>query len=236
MFEDSTFESFSRIHTGSRNWMIATLALNSTIVAALILIPLLNPQLLPRQMIPYLMEAPLPPHAQPQPPPPPAPAATAAPNAQQNPFQAPRRIPNSIIVPDRPEALPNIVMTDPGTDTGVPGSTVTAFPARAALPNVRPERAGPVRVSTAIVEGLLLLKTLPTYPPIAVASRTQGTVTLEATISKAGTIENLRVVSGPAMLQLAALNAVKTWRYRPYLLDGQPVEVETTVNVIFTLH
>jgi protein TonB len=60
-------------------------------------------------------------------------------------------------------------------------------------------------------------------------------VTLQATISKTGTIENLRVASGPPMLQQAALDAVKSWRYRPYLLDGQPVEVETTVNVIFSL-
>jgi protein TonB len=58
---------------------------------------------------------------------------------------------------------------------------------------------------------------------------------LQATISKTGLIENLRVISGPAMLQQAALDAVKTWRYRPYLLNNEPVEVETTVNVIFTL-
>jgi protein TonB len=68
-----------------------------------------------------------------------------------------------------------------------------------------------------------------------VATRTEGTVVLAATISKAGTIENLRVISGPAILQRSALDAVKTWRYSPYLLDGQPVEVETTVNVIFSL-
>jgi protein TonB len=60
-------------------------------------------------------------------------------------------------------------------------------------------------------------------------------VALAATISKTGTIENLRVTGGPPMLQRAALDAVSTWLYRPYLLDGQPVEVETTVNVIFTL-
>ena len=65
--------------------------------------------------------------------------------------------------------------------------------------------------------------------------RIEGTVVLTATISKAGTIENLRVASGPAMLQQAALDAVKEWRYRPYLLNGEPVEVETTVNVVFTL-
>ena len=62
-----------------------------------------------------------------------------------------------------------------------------------------------------------------------------GTVVLQATISKTGTIEDLHVVSGPAMLQQAAMDAVRTWRYRPYLLNNEPVEVETTVNVIFTL-
>ena len=60
-------------------------------------------------------------------------------------------------------------------------------------------------------------------------------MTLAAIISKAGDIENLRVISGPMVLQQAALDAVRTWRYRPYLLDGQPVEVETTVSVIFSL-
>jgi protein TonB len=60
-------------------------------------------------------------------------------------------------------------------------------------------------------------------------------VVLQVTISKTGEVERLRVVSGPAMLQQAALDAVKTWRYRPYLLNNEPVEVETTVNVIFTL-
>jgi protein TonB len=81
----------------------------------------------------------------------------------------------------------------------------------------------------------LLLKTVPQYPPIAKAAHMQGTVVLQATISKTGSIENLKVVSGPAMLQQAALDAVRTWRYRPYLLNNDPVEVETTVNVIFSL-
>jgi protein TonB len=58
---------------------------------------------------------------------------------------------------------------------------------------------------------------------------------LQATISTAGTIENLRVSSGPAMLRQAALDAVQNWRYKPYELNGEPVEVETTVNVVFTL-
>jgi periplasmic protein TonB len=76
---------------------------------------------------------------------------------------------------------------------------------------------------------------VPQYPAIAKAARIQGTVVLQATISKAGGIENLRVVSGPPMLQQAAMDAVRSWRYKPYLLNGDPVEVETTVNVVFNL-
>jgi protein TonB len=82
---------------------------------------------------------------------------------------------------------------------------------------------------------MLLQKTQPVYPPIAKAARVQGTVVLQAKISKTGSIEDLHVISGPAMLQQAAMDAVRSWRYRPYLLNNDPVEVETTVNVIFTL-
>ena len=92
-----------------------------------------------------------------------------------------------------------------------------------------------MRVPSSLVEGLLIQKTVPIYPPVAVASHTEGTVVLQATISRSGTIENLGLVGGPIMLQQAALNAVLNWRYRPYLLNGDPVEVETTVNVIFKL-
>jgi protein TonB len=83
--------------------------------------------------------------------------------------------------------------------------------------------------------GQVIQQIKPVYPPIAKAARISGTVILQATISRSGTIENLKVVSGPAMLQQAALDAVRQWRYRPYLLNNEPVEVDTTVNVIFTL-
>jgi periplasmic protein TonB len=73
------------------------------------------------------------------------------------------------------------------------------------------------------------------YPPIAKTAGVSGTVVLEAVISKAGTIENLRIVSGPMMLRKAAEDAVRTWRYRPYKLNNEPTEVETTINVIFSL-
>jgi protein TonB len=84
--------------------------------------------------------------------------------------------------------------------------------------------------------GMLIHKVIPAYPPIPRAIRLSGTVVLEATISRTGAIENLQVVSGPQMLQQAAKDAVSQWRYRPYLLNGEPVEVETTVSVEFTMN
>ena len=101
---------------------------------------------------------------------------------------------------------------------------------------VRRAASGPIRVSAPVVEGLLIRKVMPTYPPIAVTMGLEGAVVLQATISRTGVIENLRVISGPMMLQQAALNAVQQWQYRPYLLNGEPVDMETTINVIFKLH
>jgi protein TonB len=86
-----------------------------------------------------------------------------------------------------------------------------------------------------VAQGQLLVPIRPVYPAIALASRTQGTVVVAATISKDGRIENLRVVSGPAMLVNAAVQAISQARYRPYLLNNEPVEVETTINVVFRL-
>jgi TonB family protein len=92
-----------------------------------------------------------------------------------------------------------------------------------------------IGISGGVAAGLLLEKSPPVYPPIAKAAHISGTVVLQAAISKTGIAEDLRVISGPPLLQQAAIDAVKTWRYRPYMLAGQPVRVETTVNVIFTL-
>ncbi len=234
MFEDSTFETNGTIRTRSRGWMVAALAFNSSILLVLVLFPLIFPQALPRQMIPNLVDLLLPPHA-PQQPRQQAQAAPATSVALVNPFAAPRIIPDSIPTDNVPAAMPYIVLPGREWVQGVPGGNEPAIPGNTVLPIVRTEPTGPLRVSTSVVEGLLLLKTPPPYPAIAIATHTEGTVVLEATISKAGAIENLRVVSGPAMLKQAALDAVRTWRYKPYLLDGQPIEVETTVNVIFSL-
>jgi periplasmic protein TonB len=76
---------------------------------------------------------------------------------------------------------------------------------------------------------------MPVYPPEAKKAKIQGTVVLDVVISKEGNIENLRVISGPQELQQSALDAVRQWTYKPYLLNGDPVEVKTTVNIIYNL-
>jgi protein TonB len=118
-----------------------------------------------------------------------------------------------------------------GSGSGVMGSMFGSGNA----PQVKAAPPKKINISAGVSAGLLLQRTQPIYPPIAKAARVSGTVVLQATISKQGTIENLKIVSGPAMLQQAAVDAVRQWRYRPYLLNNEPVEVDTTVNVIFTL-
>ncbi len=235
MFEDSTFESTGRIKTRSRRWMIATLAFNGAILATLVLIPLIYPGALPSHMMTSLLVAPPTPLAET---PPPAPRVrTATRNDFQaidiSPFTAPRRIPINIAEgPDR--APSNVDTSDIGA--GIPGADgVNPFGAHRPVTVVHPDVARPTHVSSALIEGLLIYKNVPQYPVIPRTMGVQGTVVLQATISKTGTIENLHVISGPALLQQAAIDAVKSWRYRPYTLNKEPVEVETTVSVIFKL-
>ena len=98
----------------------------------------------------------------------------------------------------------------------------------------RPPVTKPLQVSH-WAEGNLIFRVQPVYPPLARQARIQGSVELRAIISKTGTIENLVVVSGHPMLVKSALEAVKQWRYRPYLLNNDPIEVETDVTVNFVL-
>jgi protein TonB len=155
-----------------------------------------------------------------------------------NQLTAPTRIPHDIKMVTQKEAAPasfgvaGMEGLTGGTAGGVMGGI---FGNSGSAPKVKVAPPKKVNISAGVAVGMLLQKTMPVYPPIAKAARVSGTVVLQATISKAGSIENLQVVSGPAMLQQAALDAVRTWRYRPYLLNNEPVEVETTINVIFTL-
>ena len=98
----------------------------------------------------------------------------------------------------------------------------------------RPAAIKPLVVSH-LAEANLLYRVQPIYPPIARQAHVQGTVELRAIISKAGTIEDLVVVRGHPMLATAAIEAVRQWRYRPYLLNNEPIEVETEITVNFVL-
>lgn len=119
-----------------------------------------------------------------------------------------------------------------GVPTGVP------FPgdrSRPVMPSPPPPVATrPPRISH-MMEGNLIRRVQPQYPPLARSARIQGQVELSAVISKAGTIENLRLLAGHPMLVGAAIEAVRQWRYRPYILNGEPVEVETRITVNFSL-
>jgi protein TonB len=124
-------------------------------------------------------------------------------------------------------------MGGPGTHWPLIGVTDPSGPA---VVVVRPEKTtGPLPVSGGVTEGMLLTPIQPVYPPIAKAAGVHGAVVMEAVISKAGRIESLRVVTGPDMLRRAAVDAVQVARYRPYLLSGQPTEVQTTITVVFQL-
>ena len=82
----------------------------------------------------------------------------------------------------------------------------------------------------------LLTKAVPVYPPEAKKAKIQGKVVLSVVVGKDGNIENLQVLSGPTELQQSSLDAVRQWTYKPYILNGDPVEVKTTVNVIYSLN
>jgi protein TonB len=119
-----------------------------------------------------------------------------------------------------------------GSGSGVPGGVMGGI-GSAPAPVVKIAPPKRVNVSSGVVAGLKIGGVNPTYPPIARAAHVSGAVVLHAIISKNGTIQNLQVISGPEMLRSAATEAVRTWRYRPYVLNGEPTEVETTITVNF---
>jgi len=243
MFEDSLIESGGKLKT-KRGWTsIISFLLQFMIIGVMVLIPLIFTEALPKTVTLGFLVAP------PPPPPPPPPAAapvkvvkviqTDIVNGQ---LRTPTKIPKKVEMIKEEEAPPP-VMASAGVVGGVPGgvpggsmggvigSVLSSTPV--AVPKIAtPQR---VRVSAGVTQGLLVKRVQPNYPPLARQARIQGTVVLQAQISKTGDIENLQLISGHPMLAPAAIEAVKQWKYRPYLLNGEPVEVETQVQVNFTL-
>jgi protein TonB len=102
-----------------------------------------------------------------------------------------------------------------------------------ASPNLPTPALATLRISQGVSQGLLIKRVQPKYPQAALAAHTQGAVQIQASINKEGSVVNLKVLSGDLVLAHAALEAVRQWRYKPYYLDGQPVEIETQITINF---
>src|SRR6202043_4253979 len=243
MFEDSLLESGGRLKTKRGRTTTFAIILEVGLIGLMVLMPLIFTEALPKQQLMTFLVAP------PPPPPPPPPAAAPVKVVKQiqtdivnGALRTPTKIPQKIQMIKEEEAPPP-AMASSGVVGGVPGGIpggqmggviggiISSTPV--AVPKVAtPQR---VRVSAGVTSGLKVKDVNPFYPPLARQARIQGTVLLRAQIGKDGSIQNLQLVSGHPMLVQAALDAVKQWKYKPYLLNGEPVEVDTEVQVNFTL-
>ncbi len=242
MFEDSLVESGGRIKTKRGATTVISFILEFLFLGILVLLPLIFTEALPTKQLMTLITAPPPP---PPPPPPPAAAPVIVKKIQSEldngQLRTPTAIPKKIqmIKEDEPPPSAGPAGVVGGVPGGVPGGTMGGVlgSVMSSVPTAVPKVAAPtrVRVSQGVSQGLLVHKVTPQYPPLAKQARIQGVVVLQALIGKDGTITGLHVVSGHPMLTNAALEAVKEWKYKPYYLNGEPVEVETTINVNFSL-
>ena len=222
--------------------------LNSLAIGVMLVLPLVFTENLPKaQLLTFLV-------APPPPPPPPPPAAAAVQRIVRQiqtdvlstgQLRTPSRIPQKVQMIKEEEAPPPMPATGGvvgGVPGGIPGGQlggviggiVSSTSNLAMVPKLTPT-VQRVRISQGVTKGLLVHRVEPAYPTLAKAARVQGEVVLKAVIDVNGSIQNLQLVSGHPMLVPAAITAVQQWRYKPYLLNGQPVEVETTITVIFSL-
>lgn len=252
MFEQSFVQPNSRVRTG---WSLMTsLGLQALLIGAGVVVPLLNPEVLPKALTQLTLTAP------PGPPPGPPPETPRVAAASQVRPQAATR---GLIEPATMPARAVIIMDEPvqvassGSGPWVPGGVPTAgtgdnsdflrslvtaahqaqAPPPPVVRQIEPPRAptAPIVVSKGVQEAKVIEKVIPLYPPIALRARIQGVVQLTALISREGRVVQLQVVSGHPMLIASAIEAVKQWRYRPTLLSGVPMEVVTQVDVKFIL-
>jgi protein TonB len=245
MFEDSLMESGGKLKTKRGATTVVSFVLQMCLIGVLVLLPLVFTEALPKQQLMTFLVAPPPP-----PPPPPPPAATPeikvvkkmTSDLDNGELRTPTKIPKKIQMIKEDEAPPpssGVAGVVGGVPGGVPGGAIGGVLGSVinSTPSAVPKAATPqrVRVSQGVSQGLLIHQVKPTYPPLARQARIQGTVVLQAVIGKDGSIQGLKVVSGHPMLAPAALEAVKQWKYKPYFLNGEPVEVDTTINVNFTL-
>jgi len=239
MFERSlVISQRSQASAGQRWTALASLSLQVSVAALLVVVPLLHPEAMylgssaPRALVPLPRMPKMKPVVVQQ-----SAAASSAASSLltvfRNPFTAPRQIPSGIA---KGEDAPVARFTGMGDPNGVPMLMATGDVPVRPVTVIAARPAGTLlKISSGVSAGMLVSPIHAVYPTIAVAARVQGTVVVEAVISKAGAIESLHVVSGPEMLRGAALDAVRTARYQPYRLNGEPTEVQTTFTVNFKL-
>lgn len=250
MFSDSLLE-FGVQRKRKAFATVVSFLLNCLAIGGLLMIPLMFTEELPKaQLLTFLVAPPPPP-----PPPPPAAEQQIAKVVRQiqsdllstGGLRTPARIPEKVQMISEEDAPPPMPVVGGGVIGGVPGGVpggqmggviggiISATSRLSTAPKFMPATPQRVRISQGVTKGLLIHRVEPPYPTLARAARVQGDVVLKAIIDKNGDIQDLQLISGHPMLVPAAIAAVKQWRYKPYLLNGQPVEVETTITVIFTL-
>jgi protein TonB len=242
MFEDMVISSPHPTKSNKPWTVVVSMIAQSIFLAILILIPLIYTEALPKTLMATLLVAPPPP---PPPPPPPAPTQVVHVKPQVHLMDAgklvqPKAIPHDIkiIKEDAPDVNAGMQGGVPGgvaggSMGGVIGGVIGGM--GGAPPPPRPAQQR-IRQGGSVQAALLVNKVTPVYPPLARQTRISGTVRLHAIISKNGSIQSLEVISGHPLLVRAAMDAVQQWRYKPTLLNGEPVEVDTTIDVIFSLN
>lgn len=234
MFADALLDSH---HQSRRGWATVTsFGIQAIALACLLIIPLFYTQVLPHiRVMPPIVLAPIGDIAQQ---PVSRPTTARGPSiytiARNDIFMAPSRVPHGINA-DPEIGVPNIAIGTGGSRVGIPDGILGAPETITSRPLPPPPVVEKPRIVSRMMEGSLLHRVGPIYPPLAIAARIQGTVVLEAVIGRDGAVQNLQVLSGHPMLVPAAINAVNQWRYRPYILNGNPVEVDTHVTVNFIL-
>ncbi len=244
MFDDLVESSVVPKRTNKSWTVLISAIIQGAILFVLILIPLIYTEALPKQLLTTFLVAPAPP------PPPPPPAAAVqrivkpvARIIQAGKMMAPTVIPKKVEMIKEEELPPDVGAV--GVVGGVPGG-IAGGQAGGVLggiiggtgsnlpPPPKPTQQR-IRVGGNVQSAKMIRQVQPIYPQIAKTAHVQGTVLLHAIISKDGSVQELQYVSGPPLLMKAAMDAVREWRYQPTLLNGEPVEVETTISVIFTL-
>jgi protein TonB len=261
MLEDCLFDSRSSARSKKPATLAVSVLVHGVIAGALIVIPLFQTQLLPQ--VPLF--DPLPPpvggggrvvELVPV-------SGGPSPTIQSAAIQEPRELVEPIRIPptlavivEGPVSSIGDIAGPPGRggtlggSSGLPTGVDFSLPSKEAAPpppppaeppppprppQPDPAPEGPVRIVSSLMQSKLLDAVKPTYPRLAVIARVEDTVVIEAVITREGTISNLRVLKGHPLLNDAAIEAVKQWRYRPTILNGVPVEVLTNITVTFTL-